>query len=84
MSTSNQTPVGSLALSGNEEYIAFWIFEAVDEERILEGRGTLIMIIHPSDPSKTKTHPNVREATKFTVPPGNKIKVIDALVKMTM
>lgn len=83
MSTSSQKSVGTVALSGKEEYIRGYIFEAVDEERTLEGRGTLIMIFHPSDSEKTKTYDDVHDETKFLVPPGYKIKVIDAQIKMT-
>lgn len=84
MSTSSQIPTGSIALRGEEEYLTFWIFEAAHEERILEGKGTLIMIMDPSNPSETpKTHDNVLEKRRFPIPKGHEVKVIDALVKMT-
>ncbi|KAJ5544628.1 hypothetical protein N7535_006979 [Penicillium sp. DV-2018c] len=83
MLNPSQVPVGRDALSGKEEYILGHIFEAVDEERWLQGRGTLIMIIHPSDANKTKSYDNVMQDDKFFVPPGHKVKVIDAHVRMT-
>lgn len=83
MSEPGQLPVGAVALTGQEEYIRGHIFESANEQRWIEGRGTLIMTFHPSDPTKTKTYPDISEDTKFSVPPGHKVKVIDALVKMT-
>ena len=83
MSEAGQQRVGETALDGKEEYIRGWIFEAESEERWIQGRGTLIMIIHPTDPTETKTHENISEDTRFLVPPLHKVKVIDALVKMT-
>lgn len=83
MSNPSRVSVGSDALSGKEEYILGHIFEAVDEERWLEGRGTLIMIIHPSDANQTKPYDNVMQNDKFLVPPGHKVKVINSHVRMT-
>lgn len=83
MSNPSHVSVGSDALSGKEEYILCHIFAATDEERWLEGRGTLIMIIHPSDPNQTKSHDIVKENHRFSIPPRHKVKVIDVYVRMT-
>lgn len=83
MSDSSKTPVGSDALGGKEENIVAHIFDAIDEERWLEGRGKLIMIIHPSDSSQTKTYDDVIQNDKFLVPPKHRVKVIGAHVRMT-
>lgn len=83
ISEPSQQRVGEAALNGTEEYIRLGIFEAESEERWIQGKGTLIMIIHPTDPAETKTHKNISEDTRILVPPLHKVKVIDALVKMT-
>lgn len=83
MSNPSKIHVGSDALGGKEESIVAHIFEASDEERWLEGRGKLIMIIHPSDPKKTIPYDDVKENAKILVPPKHRVKVIGAHVALT-
>ncbi|KAF9250320.1 hypothetical protein DTO006G1_6774 [Penicillium roqueforti] len=78
------TNVGDAALRGEEEYIRGHIFDGVDYERHIIGKGTLIMIIPPSaSEEEPKTHRNVETEIKIPVPPRHEVKVLDALVMMT-
>lgn len=75
--------VGSVALNGDYEYIRGHIFDAVEYDRYIIGRGTWIMIIPPPEEGETKLHRDVETETKIHVPPKHEVKVVDALVKMT-
>lgn len=79
-----KAPPGSIALAGEVEYIRAFIFEAVDEDRYLEvkGRGTLILIIDPTNADNTKPYEDIEEDTNILVPAGYKVKAIDAYIKM--
>ncbi|EDN05676.1 predicted protein [Histoplasma mississippiense (nom. inval.)] len=77
------TKVGQTALQGKEEYIRGHIFDSVDYERTITGRGTLIMVIDPSDAKNTKAYRDIEQDTPFTVPANHEVKVIDGLVKVT-
>lgn len=45
--------------------------ESTEEDRWIEGRGTLIMIIHPSDADKTRTYQDVAQNIKIPIPPSS-------------
>ncbi|KAL7649064.1 hypothetical protein ACMYSQ_012508 [Aspergillus niger] len=75
--------VGSVALNGKEEYIRGFIFDAVEYDRYIIGRGTLIMIIPPTEGGEAKTYRDVETELTIHVPPKHEVKVVDALVRMT-
>ncbi len=76
--------LGDIALDEKEEYIPSHIFDAVDFERSITGRGTLIMVYNPSAPTPSYwEHTSTAEDATGRVPAGYEVKVIDGWVKMT-
>lgn len=79
----NKVKKGDKALSGTEEYFKIWLFEKVDYNRRISGRGHSIMVW---DPSKDNAPPYwVRENTTVDedtdVPAGFVVRVIEAWVR---
>lgn len=69
-----------------EEYLPSHIFDAVNYERRISGKASLIVVF---DPSATKDTPpywvdkNTTKVDGSRVPPGHEAKVIDSRVKLT-
>ncbi|KAG4431948.1 hypothetical protein IFR05_012567 [Cadophora sp. M221] len=75
---------GDLALEGKEEPLVYHVFEPVDENRLIEGSGTEIMIFDPSAPVPAYwTHTDVDKNGKKDVSAGYKVRVIVGGVKFT-
>lgn len=83
-SDTRGSQVGDATLNGEDEYIRGLIFDAVDHDRLIIGRGTLIMIIPPTDKMETKSYRKLETVEYIPVPPGHEVKVVDALVRMTI
>jgi len=64
------------------EYIRGHIFDSVEYERHIVGKGTLIMIIPPANEGEPKKYRDIKDETAIPVPARHEIKVIDGLVKM--
>ena len=78
--------VGTRALKGEEEYINVKLFEAVDHDRTITGRGKNIMIFDPKVDMSTPPyweHDNPSENATSLVPIGHVVRVIGATVKFT-
>ena len=78
---------GDIALKGEEEeYLSIHIFDAVDYDRWITGRGTLITVYDPNAAKKTKPYweyENTTENASSFVPRQFKVRVIEGWVKMT-
>lgn len=78
--------LGDAALEGKEEYLPSHLFDPVDHDRWITGKGTLIMVFDPKAAENTSPfweHEKTTEEGKSRVPKGFKVKVIDGSVKMT-
>ncbi|KAF2199579.1 hypothetical protein GQ43DRAFT_111622 [Delitschia confertaspora ATCC 74209] len=77
---------GAKALDGQEEYIAGMLFDGVDYNRTITGKGKLIQIY---DPTKDMSSPayweyeNTVEPQSHDVPAGYKVRVVGATIKFT-
>lgn len=68
------------------EYIRGRIFDAVDYERTITCRGTLIMVYKPNpakDDPENWEHEDPKRVVTRLVPPGFEIKVVDGWVSLT-
>jgi len=77
---------GAVALSGKEEAIKVCLFEAVNYDRQITGRGKSIMVYDPKAEENTAPyweHKNTSEDKTGKVPAGFKVRVIGATVKFT-
>jgi len=77
---------GGQALKGEEEYISVKLFQAVDYDRKITGRGKQIMVYDPKAAMSTPPrweHNNPSEDATGDVPAGCNVTVIDATVKFT-
>ena len=77
---------GDVAPEGNEEYLPSYLFDAVDYDRWILGKGILIRIYDPKAAKNIPArweHKNTTEVGKNRVPAGFKVEVIDGRVKMT-
>lgn len=77
---------GAQALAGKEEYINVKLFEAVDHDRKITGRGKSIMIYDPKKEMSTPPywqHNNISKDGTSDVPAGFKVRVIGAFVTFT-
>ncbi|SPB44594.1 unnamed protein product [Aspergillus niger] len=78
--------VGSQALAGSEEYINVKLFEPVDHERSITGRGKSIMVYDPRaamDSPPYWQHNDALKEGSSKVPAGFRVRVIGATVKFT-
>ena len=78
--------MGEKALAGIEEYLPSHLFGAVEFDRSITGRGKLIMIFDPKEEDNTPPlwkHTSPTGYGTHTIPAGFKIKINDAVVKMT-
>lgn len=78
---TNKEPVGAKALRGEEELVQAKIFEAVDHDRKIQGRGTLIQVYDPStDPSEPPYWEYEDEQNSVTafVPAYHVVRVVKA------
>jgi hypothetical protein len=77
---------GAQALAGREEYIKVKLFEAVDHDRKITGKGMSIMIYDPQKDMSTPPyweHNNTSQNATGNVPAGFKVRVIGATVRFT-
>ena len=77
---------GAQALAGKEEYINVKLFEAVDHDRKITGRGMNIIIFDPKADMSTPPyweHDNTSENATSLVPAGYEVRVIGATVKFS-
>ena len=79
--------VGDIALEGKrQEYIRGHIFDAVDYERKLKCRGSLITVFDPKAPKDSAPHWKYKDRAKdaeYSVPPGFEVEVINGWVMLT-
>lgn len=71
---------------GDMEYIRGRIFDAVDHDRTITCRGTLIRISNPNAAKGTAPYWIQEETTQdaeYTVPAGYEVEVIDGWVKLS-
>jgi hypothetical protein len=84
--TPSYTQTGSQALAGKEEYINVKLFEAVDHDRKITGKGMSIMVYDPKKDMSTPPywqHNNTSQNATGNVPAGFKVRVIGATVRFT-
>jgi len=77
---------GAKALNGEAEYIKTKLFDGVDKNRTITGRGKLIQIYNPkADMSSPPywVHEDPSEDATYDVPAGYKVHVVGATVKFT-
>jgi len=77
---------GAKALSGEAEFINAMIFESVDYDRMITGRGTLIQVYDPTVDMATPPYwqyQNESEDMTRDVPKGFVVRVLSATVKFT-
>lgn len=74
---------GDKALSGTEEYLRVWLFDAVDYERRISGRGDSIVVWDPSKENETAhwVRDNITTDEETDVPAGFVVRVIKAWIK---
>jgi len=68
------------------EYIRGRIFDAVDHERTITCRGTLIRISNPNAAKGTAPYwirEKITEDVDYTVPAGHEVEVIDGWIKLS-
>ncbi len=85
MLTHDYIQTGARALAGNPEFINANIFETVDYDRKITGKGKLIRCYDP-EADKTSAPLWEYENTSITdepVPAGHQVEVIGATVKFT-
>ncbi len=85
MLTHYRIQTGVKALAGKSEFINMKIFEAVDYDRKITGKGKSIMCYDP-EADETSEPLWEYENTSITdepVPAGHKVRVIGATVKFT-
>jgi len=79
--------VGEIALEGKrQEYIRGHIFDAVDYERTLTFKGSLIKIFDPKAPKDSAPYRKYKDIAinaKDSVPPGFEVEVLDGSVMLT-
>jgi len=77
---------GAKALSGEAEFIHGKLFEPVDYDRTITGRGTLIQVYDPKVDMATPPYwkyENESEDMTRDVPKGFRVHVVSATVKFT-
>jgi hypothetical protein len=78
--------VGDIALQGKREYIRGHIFDAVDYERTILCRGSLITVFDPKAPKDSEPRWKYTDTAKdaeHSVPPGFEVEVLDGWVRLT-
>lgn len=79
--------IGAKALKGEDEYIDVNLFEAVNYDRRIHGKGMSIMIYDPKADMNTPPyweHNDTSKSDSHDVPAGYKVRVIGATVKFTL
>jgi len=74
---------GDMALSGTEEYLNLWLFDGVDYDRQISGRGDSIIVWDPSQ-ENVPAHwerENITSNEDTDVPAGFVVRVINAWIK---
>jgi len=77
---------GAKALKGEEEYIDGKLFEGVDFDRKITGRGMLIQVYDPKVDMSSPPYWEYEDESKDgdqVVPAGYKVRVVGATVKFT-
>lgn len=77
------TEVGALALKGEPEYIKLKLFEGVDHDRNIKGKGKLIQIYDPKADMKSPPYweyEDESEVDAHDVPAGYEVRVVAATV----
>jgi hypothetical protein len=78
--------VGDIALGGGTEYIRGHIFDAVDYERKLICKGSLITVFDPKAPKDSAPYwkyKNIAKEAEHSVPPGFEVEVLNGWVVLT-
>lgn len=80
------TEVGVKALKGETEYIKIKLFEAVDNDRKITGKGKLIQVYDPKADMDSPPYWEHEDQSAFgshDVPAGYEVRVVAATVKFT-
>jgi len=78
--------IGAKALSGEAEFISGMLFEPVDYDRTITGRGKLIQVYNPKVDMASPPywiHENPSEDATGNVPKGFEVHVVSSTVKFT-
>jgi hypothetical protein len=81
--TYDYLQTGAKALAGKSEFIKLKIFEAVDYDRKITGKGKSIMCYDPKADEDSEPLWDEESVTDELVPIGHKVQVIGATVKFT-
>jgi len=78
-----QVKKGDKALSGTEEYLRLWLFDGVDNDRRISGRGDSIVVWDPSKENEPAywVRENITTDEETDVPVGFVVRVIKAWIK---